>query len=118
MKRTKLKKKITLKEWTYIGKANYAAKWCRRLCSYSLIREDDKTFVRVQKMNLFIYLLLFIPVHILQAFVCMWDGGLSEFTILGRVTGQDTLSIGSPAYEKAEGIWNSCANSKKSKKFL
>lgn len=31
------KKKITQKDWTYIGKYNRAAKWCRPICSYYLI---------------------------------------------------------------------------------
>lgn len=102
------KKKITLKEWTYIGKYNYAAKWCRPLCSYYLIREDDKTFKREQSLNIITYLLIFVPIHILQAFVCLWDGGLKEFVIFDRFLGRDVLSIGSPAFERAEDIWWGC----------
>lgn len=100
------KKKITLEDWTYIGKFNHAAKWCRPLCSYQLVKEDDVTFKRVQYMPLFIYLLIFIPVHLLQAFVCMWDGGLKEFIIFDRYLGCDTLSKGSDAFKRAEEIWN------------
>ena len=78
------KKKITSKDWTYIGKCNYAAKWCRRLCSYTLIKADDDTFKRVQTISLFAYLIIFIPVHVLQIFTCVWDGGLKEFVIFSR----------------------------------
>jgi hypothetical protein len=101
-----LKKKISLKDWTYIGKFNHAAKWCRRICSYTLIKRDDKTFVREQKINLFAYLLIFIPLHILQAFVCMWDGGLIEFVILKRGLGQDYLTKGQASFERAMQIWD------------
>ena len=99
-----MRKKIKLKEWTYIGKCNYAAKWCRRLCSYYLVKEDEKTFKRVQKINLFNYILVFIPVHLLQALVCLWDGGLKEFIIFSRDLGEDYLREGSEAYSRAEAI--------------
>lgn len=101
-----MQKKIKLKEWTYIGRCNYAAKWCRRLCSYYLIKENDTTFKRVQKINLVNYILVFIPVHLLQALVCLWDGGLKEFIIFSRDLGEDYLHKGSEAYSRAEVIWN------------
>ena len=101
-----MKKRITLKDWTYIGKCNYAAKWCRRLCSYSLVKIDDITFKRVQKMNWLWYIIVFIPVHILQAIMCMWDGGLVEFTILGRDIGYDVLMKADSAFARAEEIWD------------
>lgn len=101
----KNKKKISLKEWTYIGKLNHAAKWCRPLCSYTLIKQDEKTFIREQKINLFAYLLIFIPIHLLQAFVCMWDGGLREFIILKRGLGKDFLNKGTASFERAEQVW-------------
>lgn len=107
-----MKKRITLKDWTYIGKYNPAAKWCRPLCAYSLIKEDDNIYKRVQKMNLMWYILIFIPVHILQALVYMWDGGLKEFTILGRDISYDILEKGSGAFPRAEEIWNKYNKSK------
>lgn len=102
-----MKKKISLKEWTYIGRHNYAAKWCRIFCSYYLIKEDNKTFRREQKINVFNYILLFIPVHLLQALVCLWDGGLKEFIIFSRYLGEDTLTEGSKSFVRAELVWNS-----------
>jgi hypothetical protein len=62
--------------------------------------------MREQKINLFAYILAFIPVHILQAFICMWDGGLREFVILERDLGKDFLDKGQTAFEHAEQIWN------------
>jgi hypothetical protein len=100
-----LEKKISLKEWTYIGRYNHAAKWCRRLCTYTLIREGERTFKREQKVNLFAYILIFIPIHLLQAFVCMWDGGLKEFIIFSRDLGHDTLQKGSECFKRAEEVW-------------
>lgn len=100
------KKRISSKDWTYIGKLNYAAKWCRHLCSYTLIKQDDTIFIRDQKLGLFMYVLLFIPIHFLQFCECLWDGGLREFTILGRALGRDHIYKSEAAFTRAEQIWN------------
>lgn len=42
-----MKKRISRKEWEYIGKYNPAAKWLRPICSYTLVKESDNEFVRV-----------------------------------------------------------------------
>ena len=101
-----MKKKINLKKWTYIGRYNHAAKWCRPLCSYYLIKEDEKTFRRVQNINIFTYCLIFIPVHLLQAIVCIWYGGLKGFSILSRALGEDVLTKGSEAFSRAQSVWD------------
>lgn len=99
--------KITYDEWTEIGKYNYAAKWLRRFCSYRLVKTSDTEFKREQRINLIIYLLIFVPVHILQALWCMWDGGLKEFEFAGRYIGSDYLPDCGSAFKRAEKIWNS-----------
>ena len=101
-----LKKKISKKDWEYIGMYNYAAKWLRPLCSYRLIKEADGRFKREQRIGWFVYMLIFIPVHILQAFICMWDGGLKEFEINPSYLGGDWFIPGSDCFKKAEKIWN------------
>ena len=106
MKEKIQKKRITLKDWTYIGRLNYAAKWCRPFCSYALVKKDDTTFIRYQSASLIMYLLLFIPVHLLQFFVCLWDGGLREFMIFGRALGNDYIHKHETAFARAEQIWN------------
>ena len=105
MKNKITKKKISLKEWSYIGKCNYAEKWCRPFCVYMLTKPDDISFVREQKLNLLAYIIIFIPIHILQVFLCLWDGGLKEFTILERTIGSDYLGKGDLAFERALKVW-------------
>lgn len=112
------KKRITLKEWTFIGKYNHAAKWCRRFCSYTLTKIDDHTFKRTQRVNILAYIIIFIPIHVLQALVCMWDGGLKEFIIFNRYLGTDTLPKGSEAFKRAEVVWNGEDFKKFTKTFL
>ena len=101
------KKKITLADWTEIGKYNPAAKWLRPFCSYTLTKEPDGRFKREQRVGWPVYLIIFIPVHILQLLFCLWDGGIKEFEISERYIGGDWLTPGSGSFEKAEKIWNS-----------
>lgn len=100
-----MKKRITYKQWQEISRYNYAVKWLRPFCSYFLIKEDEK-FKREQQIPLWIYLILFIPVHLLQALTCVWDGGLIEFKFESRYLGNDHLGIeGNPTWERAKKIW-------------
>ena len=48
----------------------------------------------------FAYLLIFIPVHIFKLFWCLWDGGLKEFEIEGRlITYHYLYKSDSPYYD-------------------
>ena len=101
----KKKKKITYKQWQEIGPYNHAVKWLRPLCSYTLIKEGER-FKREQRIPLWLYLIIFIPVHLLQALTCMWDGGLKEFELEGRYLGGNFLNrMNDPTWEKAKEIW-------------
>lgn len=100
-------KKISMNDWTYIGKYNPAAKWLRPLCSYSLTEIKDG-FRRDCKIGWPMYLLLFLPVHLIQLGVCLWDGGLKEFEIAPRCIGHDYITEHGEncgAYIKAKEIW-------------
>ena len=100
-----MKKKISYADWNEIGKYNHAAKWLRPWCRYTLVKEGNK-FKREQRIPLWIYILMFIPAHLLQALWCMWDGGLREFEIEDCYLGGDYLGWeGDPQYEKAKEIW-------------
>ena len=102
-----MKKRITRKDWEYIGIYNPAAKWLRPLCSYTLERIEGG-FRRQCKIGWPLYLLIFIPGHLLIALCCMWDGGLREFEFEGRNLGYDDLypvGLNSKAYPKAKEIW-------------
>lgn len=100
-----MRKRITAKDWTFIGKFNHAAKWCRPLCSHYLEKENDNAFKRTQKIGWFMYAILFIPVHLLQVFVLLWDGGLKEFIILERNLGSDYITSDTEAFKRAEQVW-------------
>ena len=100
-----MKKRISLKEWEHIGQLNHARKIFRPLCSYFLTKDDEGNFVRLQYINFSLYVLLFVPLHLLQIACLAWDGGLKDFEIVSRYLGRDTLRTDSPAWEKANEIW-------------
>lgn len=103
-----MKKRITRKEWEYLGKYNYAAPWLRPFCSYSLM-EIEGGFRRDCEVSWPVYLIIFLPVHLLQALYCIWDGGLKEFEIYSRHLGHNYFfedwSRDEPIYPKAKEIW-------------
>lgn len=109
-----MKKRITLKEWNYIGKSNAASKWVRPFCVYTL-ENNNGVFRREVKVGLILYLLLLIPLHFLKALYLMWDGGLKEFRFEGRLVDYNNLysSWDVTAYARAQEIWE-----KKNKKTL
>ena len=95
-----MKKEISLKDWDYIGTKNVSAKWLRPFCVYTL-EEVQKSAIR-QEINIgwFAYLLMFIPVHLFELFWCLWDGGLKEFEIEGRlITYHYLYKSDSPYYD-------------------
>ena len=102
-----MKKRITLNDWNYIGNYNPAKGWIRPLCTYTLVKTEEG-FRREVKVNLFIYLLLIIPLHFLKILYCLWDGGLKEFEIESRRLGFDRIEENGKnykAYPRAKEIW-------------
>ena len=103
-----MKKRITLNDWNYIGIYNPAKDWIRPLCTYTLVKTDNHRFRREVKVNLLIYLLLIIPLHLFKILYCLWDGGLKEFRIESRELGFDRIEEygeNCTAYQKAKEIW-------------
>ena len=100
-------KKISFKDWNRVTKWNPAARWLRPFCSYSLTEISDG-FRLDCKIGWFMYLILFLPVHLLQLFVCMWDGGLKEFEVEGRHIGHEYIindGINCECYLTAKEVW-------------
>ena len=99
-----MKKKISLADWNYIGVYNHGAKWIHPFCKYSLEEADGGDYIRRIKIGIFLYSILFLPIHIYKFFWCIWDGGLKEFEFEGRNLGYDYLSYGSDSWKKAKEI--------------
>lgn len=112
-----IKKRITLSDWTYIGKYNVCYKWARGLCNYYLLLDKDMALYRQQSIKIWFYVLIFVPICLINIILCIIDGGLVEFeiprmtldkTYLGmeKDKGIAKCSIGGVSYDKAKEIWN------------
>lgn len=100
-----MKKKITLKEWKYIQDITYGTKWIRPFCRYTLRTNKNGNYIREQHIGWFLYSLLFIPLHVLQFFLCIWEGGLVEFVLVKPLIGDDIFIEGSDNWKRAKEIY-------------
>lgn len=98
-------KRISKKQYDSIGKYNPVAKWLRPLCSYRLYPTAGGNYERTCHLSIPAYLVLFIPVHLLEVLVLIWDGGLREFRFESRFLGSDIIIYGTEAWKKANEIW-------------
>lgn len=57
-----------------------------------------------EEVKLWAYILLFVPVHLAQLILCIWDGGLKTFEINDRVSFQEYLSFGSVCWKAANKV--------------
>ena len=102
-----MEKRLTLNDWNYIGKGNIAQEWLKPFCTYHLVKIESG-FKREVRLNLPMYLLVFIPIHLVKIIWCLWDGGLKEFTFERRVLRTDWLEEHGEnwgVYPKAKEIW-------------
>ena len=98
------KQKIKLSEWTEIGKYNFAQKWIRPFCTYTLEMDEGENILRTQKISSWLYALIFIPCHIFLLFGYAWEEGLKHYEICPSFLGYDVLSWGSVPWERAKKI--------------
>ena len=101
-----MKKRITLEQWEEIGGLNYAPKWLRPYCDYYLT-EYRGCFRRVQRIKPLVFLVLFIPLHLVKFFDCLWNEGLSEFFFESNEIHFDVLMPNTQPNKIAKKIWES-----------
>lgn len=97
--------KISLKDWTYIGQYNRVRPLLRKCCNYTLTQEENGNFKREQKIALWFYILAFIPIHLIDALLCMWDSGLKSFELQSRYIGFDVINKNTNSWNKAKEIY-------------
>jgi hypothetical protein len=95
--------RISLKEWEKIDKYNYANNLYKHMCTYSIC-QNGYDIIREQKINLFLYVLLFIPAHIIKVIILIWDGGIKNFRFAKRSIGYDIFRPWNDKYEIADKI--------------
>ncbi len=73
---------------------------------YYIERLTDYAYRCYIKMNLFVYILIFIPIHIFEMFLCIWDCGLREFGLVDREIYQYTVFEHDVQYESVKRCYN------------
>ena len=93
-------KKITRKERQSLGYYS-CVNWVKPFINSYLKETDGGNFILIDEVNLVMYLLLFIPIHLFQILYCIWDGGLKEFEICSRKISTRHLSWDSKSWTRA-----------------
>lgn len=106
-----IKKRITLSDWTYIGKHNVCYKWAQGFCDYYLLLDEDGALYRQQNIKPWFYAILFVPYCIFMLAYCIIDGGLVEFEVPQFTLEKYYLGMSKDnkygiSYKKAKEIWN------------
>lgn len=97
-------KKITYKDFRHI--CNYKeAHPIQAMLTYT-IPEYTESYCKVYgKMPLWLYILAFIPVHVVYAIMLLWNGGLKEFEICPRLVIAYYFTNGEKSYDRAKEIY-------------
>lgn len=103
--------KITLKEWLEIGQYLPVRKPFQHMCSFQLVEGERGELRRECWVKWHWYLLLFLPINLLNMCICFWDGGLKAFEVTPRKVSFDWLPIGSKCYNTAKKILEEKKNS-------
>lgn len=98
-----MKKRITSKEYQTIGRTN-VVEWAMPLCNFTLEETEGGNYEVITEIKTLPYLLLFIPVHLVELVKCIWDGGLIAFELVSKHIGRVHYSWGSECWKKADEI--------------
>jgi hypothetical protein len=83
----------------------YSASACNPLINFYLKEAEGGGYYLTEEVKLWAYILTFIPIHLIQLILCIWDGGLKTFEISGRiVVKNDYLAWGSISWKTANNI--------------
>lgn len=79
-----VERKIKYKDWALLRGYTKEHKDEKRFYNFYIYHYDNRCFKIWGRMKLWVYLLLFIPAHVIQFFYLLWDGGICKFGIEDR----------------------------------
>lgn len=83
----------------------YSPNFSNPLINFYLKEAGGGGYCLTEEVKLWVYILAFIPIHLVQLIICIWDGGLKTFEISGRIVVQDDyLAWGSISWKAANKI--------------
>ena len=97
--------KITYNDYRYILDLKKKPIFIQRLLRYDLLVMGGTASVKAS-IPLWLYILLFIPAHLITLLMCLWDGGLKEFEFAPHTYSTWRFHKGDVPYERAKEIYN------------
>ena len=95
-------KKLTKEEKK--GFKRYISTASNPMMNFYLREAEGGGYYLTEEIKLWFYILMFVPIHLTQLVLCIWDGGLKTFEINSRVVLQDYYSWGSARWRVANNI--------------
>ena len=82
----------------------YTATASNPMINFYLRKAEGGGYFLTEEIKLWFYILTFIPVHLTQLVLCIWDGGLKTFGVNSRIVLQNYLPCGSARWKGANNI--------------
>lgn len=96
-------------------KPHWVEKW---LCNWFIDLKNPNAGIMKLCMKRWIYVILFIPMHLITFGCCLWDGGIKDFEIISRmmscytVTGLTSDNDKSTYFGRFKMVWEKYKNEK------
>lgn len=95
-------KRITLNDWVYIENTAPIVK----SCEYALEKSSDGSYYYlICNVKWLTFIVMFIPVCVINFFLCCWNGGLIEYELPYRFITRNTVYPNTAEWERAKEIW-------------
>lgn len=92
--------KVSYKDFAYLMNYKQRHPFTKYCCDCYVI-ERNADVIMTAKVKLWVYILLFIPVHLLIFFYSLWDGGIKNYEIWERtITTKHWYTIYDEKYKK------------------
>lgn len=96
--------RITYNNYRYILNLKKKPIFIQKLLRYDLLVMDGTASVKCS-IPLWLYVVLFIPAHLITVVMLLWDGGLKEFELAPRTCSTWHFHKGDTPYERAKEIY-------------
>lgn len=96
--------KISYKEWAEIHNYKLPHKLMKYFCNFYIKEFTTCEYELISEIKLPIYIIIFIPIHLLKIIYCIWDMGLKNFCIEPRTIRRHVVSQWDIANEHIEKI--------------
>lgn len=84
---------------------NSALPWIKPFCNYYLKKKKDIFYI-IQRVNIIIYLIIFIPLNLLNLFYCLWNEGLKNFEFITPILTKQKIHATYSIYKDISNLYD------------